>query len=299
MNKNLSLNPDKPLRAVILTALPIEYSCIREHLFAPREMVHKGSVYEIGNFQGINSAWSVLIAEIGAGNDGASAEAERAIDFFHPEIAFFVGVAGGVKDVSLCDVIAGTKVYGYECGKADETFKTRPDLGISSYSLVQRARAEARKQDWMERCKNDIKTDSLPKVIIGPIAAGEKVVASTKSPTYEFLKNNYSDSLAVEMEGRGFLEALSMNQEVYSLIIRGISDLIDGKTDVDRRGMQRIAAMHASAFAFEVLSKYLSNEIIRITITVDGIHDQTEALALVNSLKTLLKDSSLKIEVYE
>lgn len=57
-----------------------------------------GYVYEKGFFVG-RYRWQVAVGEIGAGNDGAAFEAERAINYFNPSVAVFVGVAGGVKDV--------------------------------------------------------------------------------------------------------------------------------------------------------------------------------------------------------
>jgi nucleoside phosphorylase len=57
------------------------------------------------------------------------------------------------------------------------------------------------------------------------------------------------------MERHGFLLALHAHPRVGALVIRGISDLIDGKSKADAAHFQEIAARHASAFAFDVLAK--------------------------------------------
>ena len=112
-------------KAVILTALSVEYNAALQHLLKVGEIVHpSGTVYGTGCFTGNTGAdWQVGLAEIGAGNPGAAAEAKRAIAFFSPEVVLFVGIAGGIKDVAIGDVVVGTKIYGYESGKAAREFE--------------------------------------------------------------------------------------------------------------------------------------------------------------------------------
>lgn len=241
--------------AVILTALPVEYEAVRANLTNLREKVHEGAIYELGRFRSGDRSWEVAIAEIGMSNSVAASATERAIAFFKPRLVLFVGVAGGLKDVQLGDVVAADKVYGYEFGKVDATgFKTRPNVYNATYALEQRARAVARRQDWLKRLSLPL-LDPVPKAFVGPIAAGEKVVASTTSEMWNLIKRSYGNALAVEMEGHGFLAALHTNQHVDALIVRGISDLIDGKQEADAANYQELAARHASAFAFEVLDR--------------------------------------------
>lgn len=240
--------------AVILTALPVEYTAVKAHLSHLREQTHKGTVYESGNFSANNRVWRVVIAEVGQGNVPTALETQSAIERFKPGVILFVGVAGGLKDVSLGDVVAANKAYGYESGKAESTFQTRAEVYNSRHAIVQRARAEARKAAWRKRIVGEQRIPA-PRAFVGPVAAGEKVVASTRSDTYKFLRRVYSDALAVEKEGRGFLEAAEFNDEVDALVVRGVSDLIQGKQSADAAGYQQIAARHAAAFAFQILAK--------------------------------------------
>ncbi len=253
---------ERKYRAVILTALPVEFKAVKSFLTEIVEKIHPETknIYKLGKFNAGGKVWEVGLAEIGAGKAVAAGETERAIAFFKPQVILFVGIAGGIKDVRIGDVVAGTKVYGYESGKAEqEKFKPRPELGQGSYDLVERAKEERREENWLQRIPNA--QEPQPEAFIGAIAAGEKVVASTQSDVCQFLKNNYSDALAVEMEGYGFLKAAYANQtRVSALVIRGISDLIDHKNDTIEQEPEKIrqqkASLHASAFAFEILAKF-------------------------------------------
>src|SRR5260370_16754598 len=195
--------------AIILTAIPIEYQAVRAHLTNIREELHpQGTIYERGTFSHAGQSWDVVIGEIGAGNPTAALEAERAINYVTPSVILLVGVAGGRKDVKLGDIVAATKVYGYESGKAESIFLPRPSIGNSTYRMEQRARAEARKQGWLQQLKGPIPS-LTPTVHVAPIAAGEKVFASTRPPIAEVLQTHYGISITGPTEGYRFFTAPS------------------------------------------------------------------------------------------
>jgi nucleoside phosphorylase len=257
-------------RAVILTALPVEYLAVRRHLRDIHEEIEpKGTIYERGIFTASDITWEVGIAEIGEGNSNAALEAERAIAHFNPQIILYVGIAWGIKNVTIGDVVAARKIYAYEIGTAEKTFLPQAEIGMASYILEQRARAEARKDDWLKRLsfdverltpifvkkeKNDIQP--IPRAIIAPIAAGEKLVTSTKSEIYKLIESTYSDAVALEREGFGFLSAARSNIDVPAMVIRGISDLIERPDNIAANDFQELASRRASAFAFEILAKF-------------------------------------------
>lgn len=219
------------------------------HVTPRGERTIDGTVFYLGRFED----WDIAVVEAGAGNNSAAAIAERAISNFRPSVALFVGIAGGVKDVAVGDVVVADKIHGYESGKdGKEGFRPRPSGKDVSHDIEQRGRALPKSKDWLKRLNGELGHKS-PKVIVGPIAAGEKVVASTESATAEFLRSAYGDTLAVEMEGRGFLEGVGINALVLGGVVRGISDLLSGKAEADKGGSQPRAADAASAAAFEIL----------------------------------------------
>jgi len=246
--------PSSKPTAAIITALPVERRAVLIHLRGREVIEHEaGTHYSVGCFDGENGTWRVVVAEVGMGNVSAAVETERIIQKFSPSHCFFVGVAGGLKDVSIGDVVASSKVYGYELGKAREEFAPRPDFGSPAHALIQKAKAVAQEDSWLLRIQGESRSN--PRALVAPIAAGEKVVASKKSDIYRLLSKNFSDAVAIEMEGYGFFRAVHANHSVKAIAVRGISDLIEGKKEADASGTQEIAAGHAAAFAFEVLAQ--------------------------------------------
>ena len=251
-----ALLPSVEATAVIVTALALEANAVKEHLSDINEEQHeKGTVYFTGRFDDGGRQWTVAVVIAGPGNPTAAMEVERAVARFSPSVLLLVGVAGALKELDLGDVVAAEKVYGYERGKVEHTFLPRPTIGLSTYAAVQRAGAEVSKDQWQNRIKGEPPSAS-PRAVVAPIAAGEKVVVAFDSPEFHSLRTLFSDAVAVEMEGAGFLAGAHSNKGVNALVVRGISDRIEGKAAADAAGSQQRAARHAAAFAFQFLATF-------------------------------------------
>jgi nucleoside phosphorylase len=243
-------------KILIQTALSLEFEAIKAFLVDIKIVKHPstGSVYNEGRYNGNE----ILIVETGAGNVRSADETGRAIDFFKSDYVFFVGVAGGLKDVKIGDVVASSKVIGFEMGKDDTEFKPRLDTIPSSYVLEQIAKHVKREGKWRRLIK--IENANEPEAFVQPIAAGEKVVSSNQSVAFSYLKKYCSDAVAIDMEGNGFLIA-ARSYNAHAIEVRGISDLIENKADADAGGSQPRAAANAAAFCFEMINQIKTEDL--------------------------------------
>ena len=222
--------------ALIVTALPEEFGAARDHLEQVMERTVDGTVYGVGLFVSEGRSYRVALVQTMMGNPRAAMETERAIRRFEPRYAVFVGIGGGLKgELKVGDVIAASKVYSYESGKVETKFSPRSDTIAVSHMAEQRASAVAREGKWLSRIRSPIAAE--PRAFVKPVAAGEKVLASTSSLEVRRIKKAYSDAYAVAMEDHGFAIAARANPGVTFAIVRGISDLVDGKSAADSTGI--------------------------------------------------------------
>jgi adenosylhomocysteine nucleosidase len=154
------------------------------------------------------------------------------------------------------DIVIGTEIIGYERGKAEDgIFKPRPQFGASSYDLERAASSFSISNSWKEISSSLVDTKIAPKITVfsGTIASGEKVDASYKSDLHKYIKLNTSHALAIEMEGLGFLTVCRTRPAVKSLLLRGISDLVNDKGEMDGKGSQPYASRNVAAFLFGLI----------------------------------------------
>jgi 5'-methylthioadenosine/S-adenosylhomocysteine nucleosidase len=235
---------------VVLTALALEYAALRTHITDREEKVldPDGTRVEIGRLDG--TSWRVALAELGEGAINAASMTTQIITALRPQAVLFVGIAGSLKkDIGIGDVVLATKVYAIHGGKwTPQGFLARPESWHASNALVQAARSAVRDMD-----------DVRPH--FKPIAAGDVVLADSRSEIAAHLRQHYNDAAAIEMEGSGAAHAAHLNGQVDALVIRGVSDHADArKSRADAAGSQESAAAQAARVAVAVLRKHQPRE---------------------------------------
>jgi len=238
---------------LVLSPLPLERDAVLDQ-FPNRSLetpIHPTTkdVYKTSFYEKRNIRYVVHIGITGQTNSVASTKTERAIEFLKPDMIFLLGVGGGIKDVNIGDIVIGDDIVGYEKGKDKNGYKSRQQHGHSTESLLNIAEHLISEKEWKDIQSEFSNGTSWPavKTLIAPIASGEKVLADEEGYFYQFLQENCSQCVAVEMEGLGFTLA-GKSRQTPMMVIRGISDLIEGKTEADGEGSQPYAAKNAAVF---------------------------------------------------
>lgn len=278
---------DGPLIAVI-TALPVEFAAVKAKL---KNVVSKatalGGVYAMGTFpaDGGRRKWNVALTCIGAGNPGAALAAGDAISELRPDALCFLGIAGGIKDVTHGDVVVASKVYGYERGKAyADGFVPSPEVARSNLRLVSHFTSVSLNDKWKRRTASSDRSRCLGlKLLVAPIAAGEKVIKSDLSQIAVDVRRYFNDAVAVEMEGLGTLAAAAHRDNVPAIVIRGISDLLGDKSAEHDAAWQPIASRNAAAALFQGLSS-LDADWLRGGTAEEGFNGQALAPSLAETV---------------
>ena len=252
---------------LIVTALAVERESVRRHLSDVHVVRSGTTIGDIGVFESDGATVSVAVIETGAGNVHAATATSAALRDLGPDTVVVIGIAGGVKDVSIGDVVASRKVYWVESGKVEAkqtegaagrvADRTRPDFGPVSSRLVQTARGVVANGTWQRRGPaGDARrlNGEQARALVSPLAIVEKVVADGESPLAIVIRQSFSDAVALAMEEFGVLSAVAQHESAAAIAVRGISDLLDDKSRTDEQGGQGLAAANAAAFAFELLA---------------------------------------------
>ena len=155
--------------------------------------------------------------------------------------------------------MVATRVYAYHGGTSeDDGLKSRPRAWETSHAAEQIARHIKRSGGWIRGLPD---RDAVPQVHFGAIAAGEVVLNSQVSGHAQWIRQNYNDAFAIEMEGAGVAQAGHLNGALPVVVIRGISDRADGTKEItDRARWQERAVANAAAFAMALAEEIAAED---------------------------------------
>lgn len=258
-----------PRRALIITTVAYETRAVNAHLTDTEILIgENGTTYDIGRFSDPAGDWLVVHALTAQGNSDAALVANKAHqEFGRFNALMFVGVAGSLKeDIGIGSVVIGDYVYNAHSTKVeDQETLARSHSIPAARELLTAAQRLIVTGEWTELIRPPVEMPMLaskdypkdcaypPEAVIKAIASGEEVVAGVNSPRAKWFRLHLNDAAAVEMEGWGVMRA-AHHENASAIIVRGISDMCAGKDHAKDKLHQPIAAAHAAAFAFSILS---------------------------------------------
>lgn len=185
------------------------------------------------------------------GNIEAADATGVVIHDWNPRYIIVNGIAGGLcpETQDFGDIVVSNAIYYYEEGKIRKSGIERRGRQFPADHRLIDGILNFRDTSWRTRLppRPDGKqaTSAIPNTHVGPIASGEKIVASSEA--VKELKELQRNLIAVEMESAGVASvAFSAVRRVGFLAIRSICDFADSRKD-DR--WQEYAARSAASFA--------------------------------------------------
>lgn len=229
---------------LLLCAVQVEWDSLKSLLTSPVSDTVLTDPALRGRIEYSGRTMTAALVEVGMGSMPSGQATLQAVERYRPRLVVFVGIAGGIKDVRIGDVVIADKVYYYESGKlVDGTFQGRSDTRLVPANLKGIAR----------KLRSSFQPDKF-RVFTGAIASGEKVVADVGADELARIRSQCGDALALEMEGSAVLSAIDraeVNPDYF--LVRGVSDLIAGKSATDAGGGQQSASENAKAVALKLI----------------------------------------------
>lgn len=245
---------DSSTDVAILTVLPEEYRAVYKRLHQPRPAPVSSTspnthawVFGQIPYRNTGTVYSIVLGLTGhAGTSHTALAVMDTIKRWKPRYVFFVGIAGGFElgGMRKGDVVVADVIFGYEYGKVEKDFQPRHDWTYrTDLALLTSATTFANlNSDWMHDIGIDPPEPISPRVFVGHVASGDKVVDNPTSDFFVEVTKAWEKIQAVEMEGAGVALAVEHAQSsgvtVGFLMIRGISDMPRPATGTEPRGTE-------------------------------------------------------------
>ncbi|MRG92969.1 5'-methylthioadenosine/S-adenosylhomocysteine nucleosidase [Polyangium spumosum] len=249
---------------LLVTALPEERDALLRRLpgferVVPRkDDVHVYFRAQLPVSDGAGSYRVVVLPLLGMGRVNAATATADAIKRWRPRHVVLVGIAGGVAAhrVSLGDLLISEQVVDYELQKLTEQgIEVRWSVHKASRRLYAAA-LNVLGNGWTQGVVVPRPGEGAPRIHLGPIASGDKVVAVERVLT-EY-RNVWPSMIGVEMEAAGVASAcFAAARQPEFFMVRGVSDLADAQKNTPRvEGYRAYACDVAAAYTVELLRSH-------------------------------------------
>jgi nucleoside phosphorylase len=232
---------DESVDFAIVVALPKELAAVRK-FFPELAQVAVGPSSSRSYYRGTvptagDGSYRVVVTLLHSmGNLQAAHATADLIREWNPRFILVNGIAGGLSKGAqdFGDVVASDSIIYYELAKIrsagqeqrNRQFPADPTLldGILNLS------GSAWRRRLPPRPDGAMADDIHPRIHVGPIASGEKVIAAVEAA--DELRSTHANLIAVEMESAGVASAaFSAVKKVGYLVIRAICDFADESKD--------------------------------------------------------------------
>lgn len=258
-----SMRPGKNQRMdfLFVTALPEERDALLrklpayEKVPARKDDVHVYFRADLALEDGDDAYRVSVLPLLGMGRVNAATATADAIKRWRPRHVVLVGTAGGVAErkVSVGDVLISEQVVDYEMTKITEK---GVEVRWSVHKASRRLYAAALNllgDTWTTRIEERRPTPGKPRLHLGPIASGDKVIAAAN--VLAEYRSVWPALIGVEMEAAGVASAcFSAARPPEFFMIRGVSDLADARKGSSEVEAGRFYACDVAAtYAIELL----------------------------------------------
>jgi len=187
-----------------------------------------------------------------------------------PNYLLLIDIGGGVAEehpthdsISLGDVVVHDNLNYYEFSKlsSGEAKERRFAIEGPSQDLLRSAsmiRADDEPAWWKDIVEpRPTKDNERPKMLIGEILCGEKLLGDPDAPLLKELLDRFDKTLVVDMESAGVARAVlecRTRNDIRFIVIRGISDYCNTRSNQETREQWRsYAASAAAAFGYALV----------------------------------------------
>ncbi|HRI65660.1 MAG TPA: 5'-methylthioadenosine/S-adenosylhomocysteine nucleosidase [Polyangium sp.] len=246
---------------LLVTALPEERDALLgqlpDYVRVPpqRDDIYVYFSADVATTDGAGFYRTVVMPLLGMGRVNAATATADAIKRWRPRHVIVVGVAGGIaaRNVGLGDLLISEQVVDYELQKITTNgIEVRWSVHKASRRLYAAA-LNVIGDAWTQRITEKKPSEGLPRIHVGPIASGDKVVA-VQSVLDEY-RNVWPALVGVEMEAAGVASAcFSAATQPEFFMVRGVSDLADEmKNAPGTEGFRGYACDVAAAYVVELI----------------------------------------------